>query len=475
MSQSGKLLKNTLIYTAGNLGAKLLSFLMVPLYTFYLTKADLGTYDLLLTSASLLVPFISIQMSEAAYRWLLDIKADNGTQKQAAVTNSLAVFLVNNLVFIALFAVAQLYIKIPSAIPFVIILFTNGLMGFLQMVARGLGLNKVYSFVGFSYTFFLLLANGLFVMLLHWQLPGILYSIIVSGVIAIAILAYRCRLHKLLSFSLIDKKAIKAMMAYAWPLMPNAISWWLINEVNRFIILFYLGIDANGIFAISNRFPSIILIVNSIFMLAWQDHAIQLNDSEEKDAFYSKIFNVFVSLELSLVICLTAVSRYVVKLVVSPLFFHSWVYMPILYLGVAFASFAAFLGVGYLSSKQTRGLFTTTIFGSVVNVLISVLTIRSIGLYAPAAGTCVGFLVIWLLRLRQTRGFIKLAINYTQLFTLLLTAVIVMVLVALDNPYADAGCVVIAAAAFFTANKPLLVYLYGFAQKFILSFTPKAQ
>lgn len=461
-----------MIYTVGNLGAKLLSFLMVPLYTFYLNKADLGTYDLLLTSVTLLVPFISIQMPESVYRWLLEIKDNDRAKQQSAITNSLLVFVFNNLVFILLFWMAQAFYQVPYALPFAIILFVNGLMIFLQQTARGLGLNKLYSFIGFSYTFFLLLLNVLFVVVLHLKLEGILYSTILSGLIAIVVLAFRSKIYQYIQPQCISRKEIKAMLTYSWPLIPNTISWWLINEVNRFIILFSLGVDANGIFALSNRFPSIIIIVNSIFMLAWQDQAILLHDTKEKDAFYSKIFNVFLSLELTLVICLTSVSKYVVKLVVSPAFFYSWYYMPVLYLSVAFASFAAFLGVGYLGSKKTKGLFTTTIFGSVINILVSYLTIRKIGLYGPCIGTCIGFLVIWLLRVRQTRSFVQLKVNYVNLIALLAVVFVVMFLVTLDNPYADALCLLISISTLVIANKSLLVYLYGFLQKYMSSFIP---
>ncbi|RFM27857.1 lipopolysaccharide biosynthesis protein [Deminuibacter soli] len=473
MSQSGKLLKNALIYTVGNLGAKLLSFLMVPLYTFYLNKADLGTYDLLLTTVTLLAPFISIQMAESAYRWLLDVKDNDHNRQSTAISNSLLVFLVNNIAFTLLFAITQLFYKVPYATEFAIILFLNGLLGYLQQTARGLGLNKLYSFIGFSLTFFILVSNVVFVVVLKMRLDGILYATIISTLVAIVILANRSKIHQYIRFNTISKKEIKSMMAYAWPLIPNTISWWLINEVNRFIILFALGVDANGIFALSNRFPSIILIVNSIFMLAWQDQAIAIHDSEEKDAFYSKIFNVFLTLEFTLVIALTAVSKYVVKLVASPAFFNSWYYMPILYLSVAFASFSAFLGVGYLGSKKTKGLFTTTVYGSIINVAISYLSVRYIGLYAPCIGTCVGFVIIWVLRIRQTRAFVKLKINYTNLAVMLGVTFAVMYLVTLNNLYTDVLCILIAVATLFIANKSLLQYLYGFVQKSFASFIPK--
>ena len=50
------LLLGTIIYAIGNFGTKFLSFLIVPLYTYYISPSDLGNYDLLCTTINLLTP-----------------------------------------------------------------------------------------------------------------------------------------------------------------------------------------------------------------------------------------------------------------------------------------------------------------------------------------------------------------------------------------------------------------------------------
>ncbi len=461
MNKSSVLLKNTLIYTIGNLGAKILSFLLVPLYSFFLIKSELGYYDLMLTSVSLLVPFVTVQISDATYRWLLDAKEDED-KKKAAISNGLFMLMISAVLFFMVYMIVSVFWRFSYSFYFVAILLLSGLLPFLQQVIRGLGNNKLYSFIGIANSLFLVAFNLIFIAGLKMKLEGLLISTIIANVLSITLICFKIKIGRLFSYTLVSKKEIRAMLHYSWPLIPNMISWWLINEVNRFIILIKLGADSNGIFAISNRFPAIIIILNSIFMLSWQDHAIGAQKDQEKDVFYSKVFNVFMGLELSVVIFLTAISHYTVRYLVGPGFQDAWKFMPMLYLSVAFSSFAGFLSVGYLAAKKTKGIFTTSIVSSVVNIIISYSLIDKWGLYAPALGTLTGFVLMWVIRIYQTRHFFRLELNYKAFFALLLTSVAFIILAAKENKYIDFLLVTLAIPLLFLCNKQLVKFVYGF-------------
>lgn len=458
MSNSNKLLKNTVIYTVGNLGSRILSFLLVPLYSFFLTKSDLGYYDLILTTVSLMVPFVTLQISDASYRWLLEANKEEKLQ-EAAISNGLFCILINTVIFAIIYIPFSYFFRFSYTYYFIILLFLSSLFPFLQQVVRGLGNNKLFSFIGIINTFFLLIFNVFFLFVLKKRLEGLLLSIILSYSISTLLLFRLAKMLPFINFKLVNRKDLKEMLNYSWPLIPNTVSWWMINEVNRFIILLNIGPDANGIFALSNRFPSILLILNSIFMLSWQDHAITNHKDENKNVFYSKIFNIYMILELTLVIFLTVVSKYLVKYFVGPKFFDSWRYMPILYLSVAFSAFASFLGASYLGIKKTKGIFTTTIIGSVINIAISYAFIKQIGLYAPALGTLFGFITIWIIRLRDTKEFFTLSVNWPIMLILLAILAICLRIVFFNNYYWDllAGFVAIFAVLIF--NKKLIIFL----------------
>lgn len=66
------LIKNTLLFTLGNVGAKLLMLIIVPLYTYYVSTEQMGQYDLVNTYVGLFSPLVCLALYEGMYRWLLD-------------------------------------------------------------------------------------------------------------------------------------------------------------------------------------------------------------------------------------------------------------------------------------------------------------------------------------------------------------------------------------------------------------------
>ena len=66
------LFKNIGIMTISNFGTKILSFLMVPLYTNLLSTSEYGTYDLYQTTLFLFVPILSLNIADAIMRFSMD-------------------------------------------------------------------------------------------------------------------------------------------------------------------------------------------------------------------------------------------------------------------------------------------------------------------------------------------------------------------------------------------------------------------
>ena len=71
-----RLLSNTAILALGTIGSKLLVFLLLPLYTRCLTKAEYGISDIITQSANFLMPIMSLGISDAVFRYTLDKTVD---------------------------------------------------------------------------------------------------------------------------------------------------------------------------------------------------------------------------------------------------------------------------------------------------------------------------------------------------------------------------------------------------------------
>ena len=75
MKQKKELLKkNTLIIGIGKFSSQVIMFLMLPLYTSYLTTDEYGTYDTLVAIATFITPFITMLLEESMFRFLIEYK-----------------------------------------------------------------------------------------------------------------------------------------------------------------------------------------------------------------------------------------------------------------------------------------------------------------------------------------------------------------------------------------------------------------
>lgn len=73
MEREKALAKNTIIIGFGTFLPKVASIITLPIVTGSLTKAEYGTYDLLLTLISLVLPLATLQIQTAAFRFLVQM------------------------------------------------------------------------------------------------------------------------------------------------------------------------------------------------------------------------------------------------------------------------------------------------------------------------------------------------------------------------------------------------------------------
>ena len=86
MSREGKFAKNTAILALGTFFPKLAIFVTLPVLTACLTKEEYGTYDLIVTLVSLILPAATLQIQSAAFRFLIDVR-ENEKEKGSIIAN----------------------------------------------------------------------------------------------------------------------------------------------------------------------------------------------------------------------------------------------------------------------------------------------------------------------------------------------------------------------------------------------------
>lgn len=330
MNSYKKLLNNSFLFAIGNFGSKIILLLLVPLYTYYLTTAEYGFVDLITTSTILLLPIVSANVFDAVLRFTMD-KEESQSQ---VLSNSLFVAALGSIAAISLYPLLSL-LKIDQVMLnyTYVILLLQVFQNILSQFARGLGKIKVFAINGIWMTLVMSIANVILLTRYDMGIAGYLLSIVIANVASIGYLVVALKIWRFLDLSHINKPLVKTMLAYALPIIPNSIMWWLISASNRYFILGFLTASANGIYAVANKVPAILSLITSIFTQSWQLSAIEEYESEYKSEFYSKVFSYYSSLLFLGTSSILVVLKLFMASFIAPEYYEAWQSVPFLLLG----------------------------------------------------------------------------------------------------------------------------------------------
>ena len=419
MNKKAELVKNTIIIFLGKISTQFISFFLLPLYTAYLNTGDYGTIDLIITYVSLLVPVITLQQEMATFRFLIDCREDNN-RKSKVIYNSVKSVLISALFFAVVFGIISLFINIPYKIYILLNVIVTMFSGLLLQSTRGLGKNVIYSIASTITGVTTLLLNVLFIVILGIGAKGILISTIISNTICVIFVSYALKIYKYIKFENDDKSISREMLKYSLPLIPNGISWWVINVSDRTIISLMINVASNGIYAVSTKFSSILSAMFSIFSMSWTESAsVHIND-KDRDEFFSDIADTVVRLFSCLCIGIVAFMPYVFGLFIKEAYNEAYNYIPINLLAAFFNCVVGIYSSIYIAKKLTKKVASTSIFAAIINISINLLFIKLIGVYAACISTVAAYLAMAIYRHFDLKKYVKL--KYRPL-TIIVTAI----------------------------------------------------
>lgn len=392
MARYKTLANNTLIFAVCNFTSKLLVFFMLPFYTTVLSKEEFGTADLIVTFAGLLLPILTLGVSDGCMRFAMDKAKDTSKVFSFGISVLVAATII---VLVASPFLHNLSFLSGYVILFVLLFVSRILQQFLGLFARGISKVKIVGISGVVSSFVVVISNILLLFVFHLGVKGYLISIIISHYIAALILFVGGKMWNYLTKSK-DKVLNREIIAYSLPMVPNSLSWWINHSANRFILQSYCGVGDVGLYSAASKMPSLIDTFRGIFVQAWQLSTISEYDKKDSNSFFSNIYkayNVFLILLCSLLIMF---SQLIAKVLYAKEFFVAWKITPLLLLGVLFGSLVAYYSPTYLAYRKTGKLFISTFLGATLTILLNFILVPIIGIYGAAVGSSVSYFVVYL-------------------------------------------------------------------------------
>ena len=408
--RSSKFVKDMGIYAIGNIGSKLITFMMVPLYTYFVhDTGDFGYYDVCLTACFLLMPFVTLQLRDGAFRFLIDSNDD--TMRDRVVTLTVRTLGVNVMLMVAMALVVALVRPIDYLWHIVALLFAMSLQDVLSQVMRGLGHNKAFVTVGILSALGIGVFSIVFVAWLGMGIAGIFLANIVARLLALALVEWRTGLlRRHFNTHIKVSDMAREVLRYCIPLLPGSLCWWLTGSSDRWFIMHYLGLDVNGVYAVAIRFTAILQTLATIFYQAWQETALLQYNSPDRDRFFSKMLNGYIYILAIVALGYNFMLKINYGWLVAKEYQASVAYLYPLAVSAVIFAVAAFFDMGYQCAKDTARTLPAIMLSAVVNVVLNIVLTPLWGVWGVIATIVVTYTILVIYRWHDMKRYLRLTL-----------------------------------------------------------------
>ena len=418
MNQKKQLLVNTIIIAIGKLSTQVISFLLLPLYTSKLTPSEYGTYDLLVTISTFLLPIITMLMEESMFRFLID--AEDFKAKKKVITATIFYTTVGALVFCLISGIVLAIMKYEYAAVFILFILSNIILGLSNALARGMGKIKLYSLSNFILGASTIVLNIVFIVSLKLGVSGLLWSNTIANSATAIIVLLKLHLPQFISKKDLSRKTLSEMLRYSIPLVPNNLSWIIISLSDRLMLSFMTGTDANGIYSVANKFPNIVYTCYGFFSTAWKESAARILKEDNKSAYYNSIYKDIKFFLKAIVLGLIAVMPFAFPILVDSSYGDAYVYIPILVISIYYTNMSNFYGGIFTAYKDTKIMGSTTVMAAITNIVINLIFIPKFGIYAATFSTLISNFIVYVYRRVRLTDYIRLKEKFNYVFWILL-------------------------------------------------------
>lgn len=386
-------LKNTILYSVGNLSVKLIGFILLPLYSKHFTVSEYGLLALFEVTSDFLIAISSFGIDNGLRRWYWD-KDQINSQKSLFFT-----FYSFSLVSTFLFCILSYFLlghfrteifntNISSTL-LQIFLFSI----FIKIAATKILLlmrNKQEALQQtkylLSYLVITFILSVSFIVIFHLGIECIFYAQSLSFIILfIRLLPY---LNENIE-PFFNRKLLKEMLTFSIPLALSGILSLVLTLGDRFIIKHYLTLADVGNYSVAYKISSLTrLIIVASFNQAFVYVFYRQMFSESNRRFFTKVYSYYTMVAIYFSLFLAIFAEDIIKLLtVNKDYQHSIDIIPLLCLGIVLSGSRQILTLPLSKHKKTAVISSYLVIAAVLNIGSNILLIPLLGNSGAAYST----------------------------------------------------------------------------------------
>ena len=424
----------SLIYGAGHVAARGVTFLLLPIYTNIFSLEDYGIISLIYTFLGFMNVVLHYGLDASLLKHYMPADSE---ERKTILSNAYGSFLITTILFSLLLIIFRnnvsgllFGINLPNITLLVVgILFFDVLWSIHVLILRAEERPVYFSIISFLNVLSTLALNILFVIYLELGIYGVLLSnLITSGVIFLITFPIILKRSSIKSLSL---KYWKKMMKFGVPFLPAGIFSMILELSDRYILRYLTDIETVGLYNAGYKLGLLILLIVMGFNMAWQPYFLKKEKEERK--YIADVTTLVFAVLGFLWILLLLWSDTMVKMKFGDFSFFGEQYweatsiVPII--GLAYVFHAGYLiqlpGV-YLLEKTgwipwVRGL------GALSNIILNFLLIPEYGIVGAASATCLSFILMAVIFYFINRSVFPILYQWRKLGIIIFTIGVIII------------------------------------------------
>jgi len=394
------LTKSSGIYALASVALPLISLLLAPFLTRYLSSSDYGIFTILNTLVGLVAGITQLGLASAFFRaYGYDYTAQHDQRAVLATVTGL-LFLSSMLVAIGMTIMAPFLAhllfgrsslsSLISLTGWIVLLQNLTVPGFAWLRAENRSLH--YSLLTISSLLITLIANILLVGGLHWGVTG---SLIATGCGYISVLLCTIPVILLRAGIRIRPDIARSLLAFGLPLVLNFVSYWVLQLSDRYLLSFFGSLEQTAKYAVVYTLGSAMgVVVIGPFTLAWPTAMFTIAKRDDAVQVFRLIFRWFSMLLLFAAFTLSFVSTLLLDWLFPVVYHSAATIIPIIAVSIAFYGIYYVFMVGANVTRKTwiAAVFTTA--AAIINVAFNLVLIPSYGAMGAAVSTLLAYIVL---------------------------------------------------------------------------------
>lgn len=423
-SSGKKVVLNSIVYSCSGLLIKCFSFFLLPLYTAYLTTADYGITSVASSFISTMGFIVAFSLFSAVMRFYVDLNDD--PEKMRRFYGTVVIFVTLSgigfgLVLTAFRGLLSKYVF--SGIdyyPVILICLVSVLFSCLHTVfdniLRSQQRAMKSSVLSIAFFFITLALNITFVVWLRMGAIGSLLASLIGYVVYAVYFVIDMLRTRQIKFCL-DKGLLKSALKYSIPIMPHNLSTQIAMLVSKVLIGGSNSLSVLGVYSVASQFGNMADTVQCYVDQAYGPWLYEKLHSRE-EGFKASIRSISKLLAAAIgffFIGISLFSQDYILLFLKEEYYDAWRYVPLIVLVFAIKTMYYFyVGVLFYHKEASRWLFTATLSGSLVNVVLSYFIIPIWGAYGSILADAVAMALRVLVIVCISRHFEKIGLRVSD-------------------------------------------------------------